>query len=236
MALLGTAAVAMWWDIAAPMRQEFEDWHSHEHFPERMGIPGFRRGSRWADADGGEGFFVLYELEDYETLSSTSYLARLNAPTPWSAKMMPHHRKMVRSQCRILASFGGGVGQCMLTLRLSPAPGCDDVLLQHLKDKLAGLSEQPGLTGSHLLRTETPAITATTEQRIRGGDAVADWILLVSGYERSALEQIAQEQLGQARLVEAGAAESAVSAVFRLSYSLSAIDLAAERPPHPKAA
>ena len=236
MALLGTAAVAMWWDIAAPMRQEFEDWHSHEHFRERMGIPGFRRGSRWADADGGEGFFVLYELEDYETLSSTGYLARLNAPTPWSAKMMPHHRNMVRSQCRILASFGGGVGQYMMTLRLSPAPGCDDVLLQQLQDKLADLSEQPGLTASHLLRTDTPPITATTEQRIRGGDTVADWILLVSGYERSALEQIAQEQLGQARLIEAGAEENAVSAVFRLSYSLSAADLTAERPTHPQAA
>ena len=48
MALLGKAAIAMWWDMAAHWRAEFEDWHSHEHFPERMGIPGFRRGSRWA--------------------------------------------------------------------------------------------------------------------------------------------------------------------------------------------
>ena len=62
----GTAAVAMWWDMAPALRSEFEDWHSHEHFPERMSIPGFRRGSRWA-SDDGEGFFVLYELEDYET-------------------------------------------------------------------------------------------------------------------------------------------------------------------------
>jgi hypothetical protein len=236
MALLGTAAVAMWWDIAAPMRREFEDWHSHEHFPERMSIPGFRRGSRWADADGGEGFFILYELDRYETLTSPGYLAHLNAPTPWSAQMMPHHRNMVRSQCRILASSGGGVGQYMLTLRLSPADGCDDVLLQQLQDKLAGLSEQPGLTGSHLLKTDTPAITATTEQRIRGGDAVADWILLVSGYDRHALKQIVQRDFAHPRLVEAGAQESAESAIFRLSYSLAANDLTAAQPPHPKAA
>ena len=113
----------MWWDMAPDLRSEFEDWHSHEHFPERMSIPGFRRGSRWASEDGGEGFFVLYELETYGTLTSPHYLARLNDPTPWSTKMMPHHRNMVRSQCRILETNGGGVAQFMLTLRVSPAVG-----------------------------------------------------------------------------------------------------------------
>ncbi|WP_027572002.1 hypothetical protein [Bradyrhizobium sp. WSM1743] len=52
---------------------------------------------------------MLYELERYEVLTSKGYLDRLNAPTPWSTKMMPHHLGMVRSQCRIVASFGGGV-------------------------------------------------------------------------------------------------------------------------------
>ena len=106
MSLLGKAAVAMWWSIRPEQRAEFGDWHSHEHFPERMSIPGFRRGSRWTSTTDAEGFFVLYELEQYEVLTSKGYLDRLNAPTPWSSKMMPHHLDMVRSQCRIVASFG----------------------------------------------------------------------------------------------------------------------------------
>ena len=89
MSLLGKAAVAMWWSVSPERRSEFGDWHSHEHFPERMSIPGFRRGSRWTSTLDAEGFFVLYELEKYETLTSTGYLDRLNAPTPWSTKMMP---------------------------------------------------------------------------------------------------------------------------------------------------
>ena len=109
MSLLGKATVAMWWSIRPEKRSEFSDWHSHEHFPERMSIPGFRRGSRWTSTLDGEGFFVLYELETYETLTSKGYLDRLNAPTPWSTKMMPHHLNMVRSQCRVGASFGGGL-------------------------------------------------------------------------------------------------------------------------------
>ena len=64
MSLLGKAAVAMWWNIPPDQRSEFGDWHSHEHFPERMSIPGFKRGSRWASTLDAEGFFVLYELFD----------------------------------------------------------------------------------------------------------------------------------------------------------------------------
>lgn len=142
MTLLGSAAVAMWWDMTPDRRAEFEDWHSHEHFPERMSIPGFLRGSRWAAADGGEGFFVIYELDAYETLTSEHYLARLNDPTPWSQKMMPHHRNMVRSQCRVIASHGGGVARVMATLRLSPQPGREDALSAHLRDTLAALPQR----------------------------------------------------------------------------------------------
>src|SRR5215475_1009663 len=104
MSLLGNAAVAMWWNVRAEQRAEWGDWHSHEHFPERMSIPGFQRGSRWTSTRDAEGFFATYE-----TLSSKGYLDSLNNPTPWSTKMMPHHLGMVRSQCRIVASFGGGV-------------------------------------------------------------------------------------------------------------------------------
>ena len=84
--MLGKAALAMWWDMAPAMRAEFEDWHSHEHFPERLSLPGFLRASRWAGVDT-DGFFVMYELKAHEDLSSPEYLARLNDPTPWSRKL-----------------------------------------------------------------------------------------------------------------------------------------------------
>ena len=128
MPLLGQAAVAMWWNVRAEQRAEWGDWHSHEHFPERLSIPGFQRGSRWTSTSDAEGFFVLYELATYETLSSKGYLDRLNSPTPWSTKMMPHHLGMVRSQCRVVASFGGGVATSLATIRLSPQSGAEQGL------------------------------------------------------------------------------------------------------------
>jgi hypothetical protein len=39
MALLGRAALAMWWDMAPAMRDEFEEWHTREHFPQRLALP-----------------------------------------------------------------------------------------------------------------------------------------------------------------------------------------------------
>lgn len=88
MPLPGTAALAMWGDMVAPMRSETEHWHTHEHFTERQGVPGFRRASRWTRADGGPGVSVVYEPADHAVLQSPAHLARLNAPTPWSTRMM----------------------------------------------------------------------------------------------------------------------------------------------------
>src|ERR1700759_1010320 len=149
MSLLGKAAVAMWWNVRPEQRSEFGDWHSHEHFPERMSIPGFRRGSRWTSTLDSKGFFVLYELEQYETLTSKGYLDRLNAPTPWSTRMMPHHLNMVRSQCRIALSFGGGGATSLATIRLSPQAGKESELKAALVASLSELASKPGLTGAH---------------------------------------------------------------------------------------
>jgi hypothetical protein len=225
MPLLGRAAVAMWWDVDAAQRAEFAHWHSHEHFPERMQIPGFLRGSRWRSTAGDDGYFVLYELATYEILTSPHYVARLNDPTPWSTKMMPHHRNMVRSQCRVAASFGGGVAANMLTIRLRPAPGRSEALHGHLDELLFHLAPRAGFTGAHLLQTETPAAAMTKEQRIRGGDAVADWIVLVSGYDAQALHDLTRNECEPDVLLSAGAGGELKTTLGRLSYTMTPSDL-----------
>ena len=106
----------MWWDIPPEVRAEWEHWHTTEHMPERLGIPGFLRGSRWV---AGSSYFVLYEAQQLAALTAGPYVERLNDPTPWSRKMMPHHRNMVRSVCLVRARVGAGLGQCMATVRFS---------------------------------------------------------------------------------------------------------------------
>jgi hypothetical protein len=214
------AAIAMWWDMAPEWRVEFEHWHSHEHFPERLAIPGFLQGSRWQAVDGGPGFFVLYELDDYATLTSPHYLERLNHPTPWSTQLMPHHRNMVRSQCHVLEACGAGVARYALTLRLSPASGEDDRLRAGLAAQVRAVASAAGTTAAKLLRTDTPALDLTTEQRIRGGrDGAADWIVVASGYDLAALQGLRAGELSDETLLREGAADSIQAGLYSLSHA-----------------
>lgn len=219
MALLGQAALAMWWNMAPEVRADFEDWHAHEHFPERLGIPGFHRGTRWSAVDG-DGVFVMYEMASFGILSSAPYVARLNAPTPWSTRLMPHHRDMVRSQCRVLESRGGGVARHALTVRLSPVPDADERLRAFCRATIDALAMRPGLTGAHLLRHETPPMAATREQKIRGdADRCADWVLVACGYDRAALQAASDTDLADAAIERHGAAPGAQRGLYGLACS-----------------
>lgn len=220
MPMLGRAALAMWWDIAPEVRADFEDWHAHEHFPERLAIPGFRRASRWTEASGGPGVFVLYELENHDVLGSAAYQARLNAPTPWSTRLMPHHQRMVRSQCHVLRSCGAVTARFMLTVRLSPRDGSEEALasaIHQQADRSAGVL---GIVGVHLLKHQAPPIAATREQQIRGNaDRVADWVLLVAGYDRQCVEALASVTFSDDGLVAMGAEPDTERASFTLAYA-----------------
>jgi hypothetical protein len=226
MALLGKAVLAMWWEVSAASQAELEHWHAHEHFPERLALPGFRRASRWTAVDDGEGFFVMYELEDHAVLASAPYVARLNAPSPWSKRMMPLHRGMVRTQCKVLQSHGALTARHALTIRLSPLAAKAQALQRGLGDLAAAVSQQPGLVGLHLLRHEAPTLAATTEQQIRGNaDRDADWVIVACGYDLVALRRLEAAELGEAALQALGAAPGAERRLYGLAYSATPPDI-----------
>ena len=220
MALLGKAVLAMWWDVSAEVRSEWEHWHAHEHFPERLALPGFLRASRWTDVSGGEAFFVMYELQDHAVLASPSYLARLNAPSPWSTRMMPLHRNMVRTQCQVMQSHGAVTARHALTVRCSPVDDTMEVLQSGLGELAARVSQRPGMVGLHLLRHEAPPLAMTTEQKIRGSsDRAADWVVVASGYDLGALRRLAEAELGDDGLCALGAQPGAERHIFGLAYT-----------------
>jgi hypothetical protein len=229
MALLGDAAIAMWADFVPEIVPELGDWHTHEHMPERLGIPGFLRGSRWSGGGAGASHFIMYELASLEVFASKAYLQRLNNPTPWSRKMTPHHRNMVRSPCLVVGSAGAGVGAALLTVRLSPQPGQADRLRDGLvREVLPALARRPGLAAAHLLVNQPQVMPPKTEeQRMRGGDAMADWVLLVHGYDAEAVAHLSRGELGAAALAERGAAPGASVGVYRLDFALTKADLRA---------
>jgi hypothetical protein len=221
MPLLGTAAMLLSFDVAPQATAEHDHWHTHEHLPERLSIPGFLRGTRWVALRGRPRYLVLYEVAGLETLTSPPYLERLNHPSPWTARIMPHYRDMRRGFCAVSGSFGLGQGYVAALLRFRPAEGAAPALRHWLtRELLPGLPERPGLGGAHLLEgAATPAMT--TEQRIRGADAGIDWALLISGYELAALADPAPLGFAPPQLEAHGACD-VEHALYRIDYTLNA--------------
>ena len=211
-------------DIVQEAIPEHDDWHTHEHLPERLSIPGFVRGTRWVALHGQPRYFVIYEVEQLSTLASAPYLERLNSPSPWTTKMMAHYRGMTRGFCSVTGSFGLGTGNAGLLMRFKPAAGADASLRKWLvEDALPKLPSKPGLGGAHLFEGAlTPSMT--NEQRIRGADAGVDWALVVTGYSQEALASLAQTDLGSAQLERRGAT-GVLDASYRMDYSLTGLEI-----------
>ena len=186
MSLAGKGAVAIWHDIAAEGRQEFYAWHGTEHMPERTGIPGFLRGRRYVALDGAPEFFNLYETVTRFTLTGADYLARLNAPTPWTVDTVRHFRSVSRSLCEVAASFGEGQGGLIATLRYA----LDDARAaahraRMSRNVLPALAVAPGVAGCHLLVADADASAIDTAERKARGEAnvVPRWIVLVESWD-----------------------------------------------------
>jgi hypothetical protein len=88
MTLLGGGVLAIWNGIADERDGDFLEWHVKEHIPERVGVQGFLRGRRYKALDGDPAYFNFYEVSAPDVLRSAPYLARLNDPTPWTAKVV----------------------------------------------------------------------------------------------------------------------------------------------------
>ena len=224
MPLLGQAAMLLTFEVVADAIADHDDWHTHEHLPERLSIPGFLRASRWVRAPAGA-YLILYEVDRLDTLTSPAYLERLDNPTPWTRRLMPSYRRMARGLCSVVASVGAGIGHAGLLVKFTPTSEAETTLTAWLVgDVLPQLPTQPGLGSAHLLRGAATA-PMTAEQRIRGADAGVDTALLVTGYDRGALNRLAETALSAAEIERRGG--SAVNAAaYELAFTMTADEVA----------
>ena len=73
--LLGNAAVLIWNDVSHEGLSQFYEWHDKEHIPERLALPGFRRGRRLRCRNHSPEWLTIYEAADLSALVSPEYLA-----------------------------------------------------------------------------------------------------------------------------------------------------------------
>ncbi|OYU46999.1 MAG: hypothetical protein CFE31_18730 [Rhizobiales bacterium PAR1] len=66
------------------------EWHTREHMPECLSIPGFLTGKRLRlPTTESYVYGTVYAAEDVEVFRSPAYLERTNNPTPWTAAAVP---------------------------------------------------------------------------------------------------------------------------------------------------
>lgn len=223
MAIAGKGCFVCWYDLKPEHEADHDFWHTHEHQIERVAIPGFRRGARYRSITGGPRVCVIYQGDTVATFGSPAYLERLNNPTPWSTRNLPIMVGMNRTLCTVEATFGHGIGGVMLTLQLSPADGHAERLKSWLSTQaLPRLAARAGLNGAHLLIGDRAVSQIKTQEKALRGepDAVADWVVLVEGYDQGAVEQALAELSSPAGMTANGAKAGWTTGLYRLDFTL----------------
>lgn len=175
------AAMLLFYDIAGDPA-DHDDWHSREHFAERLAVPGFLSAARWVSPDASPRYMVLYEVADVGIARSDAYLERLNNPSDWTSKIMPRFRGMIRGFCNTIAGEGFGYGTTAMAFRLTAQGARADAIAERLASRaIPGISECRGFVSCCLLKPQaTPPMTR--EQSLRGTDKTLPLVLIVTGF------------------------------------------------------
>jgi len=224
MSLAGSGAICIWHDLTPEATDEFYQWHNREHMPERVGIPGFRRGRRYIAVAGSPTYFNLYEADSTEVLGGNDYLDRLNAPTEWTRRVVPSFRRVSRSICRVVYSEGVGQGGFMLTQRFEVAAAERPGALETMRSRLLPpLAERKGIAGVHLcVADEAISRIETAEKKARAdATAVPGCIVLIEGTSEEDVRTAGELLAAEVRTLLGGSAPSIDTSIYQLQHARS---------------
>ena len=179
----GAGYLAIWSDLAPEDETDWAHWITREHAAERVGVNGFLACRIFrALGTAANRYFILYELENENVVGGADYLARLNAPTPWSQRIMPKLGNFARGGGRIAASAGLGQGGIVAPLRLDVVPAFDATALT------AELVRLDRIIAARVLLTDVAKTSIpTSEKGMRANDRSFAALLLIEGLDEAAV-------------------------------------------------
>jgi hypothetical protein len=179
----GTGFLAIWSDVEAHDLTDYRHWLTREHTTERVTTRGFLASRVFRAArDDINRFFILYELEAPEVLDGEAYLARLNAPTPWSQRIMPKLGNFVRGGGVVLARAGRGEGAIAMALRIEKLPESPERLAEALVACDGIASVQIGATD------EARTSVRTAEKGMRRNEGFFAGLLIIEALDVASLQ------------------------------------------------
>lgn len=193
------AFLALWNSISSPQLQpEYECWHSIEHVPERVGLPGFIEARRYRSHDGPPAqpprYFTCYWLASLDALATVAYREVFTHPTTWSARMRSELREFQRLPCTLSGAFGQSTAAQLATLHLSgDAARFGAVVTAQLEQ----LAHQARIVCAHwgtAVASEDFPI-ANRSGTVRSADTGTDFVVMLQGTNRTTLGEITQQLL-----------------------------------------
>jgi hypothetical protein len=162
---------------------DYLNWLTREHTSERLGIDGFLRVRVYRSlATEVRRYFIHYELRSPDVVGSAAYLARLNAPTPWSQRIMPMLGNFVRGGGLVLATAGIGEGAFLAAIKL------DDLAAIAGPALVANIVTQDRIVAAQLLATDDKQSSIQTrEKSLRERDRSFTGLLLVEGLDEASV-------------------------------------------------
>lgn len=195
--LAARAFLALWNSISsAQLQPEYETWHTFEHVPERVGLPGFIEARRYRSHDGQPGpaprYFTCYWLESTAALDTAQYRDVFTHPTPWSARMRSELRDFFRLPCTLSGAHGQSGATQLATVHLKSDVAAfaaqAAALLQRLVDEARVACAHWGTAEASAGFPIANQVTSTPAQSLG-----TDYVVMLQGIDRTALSACTRE-------------------------------------------
>ena len=85
-------------NVAPEHENEFNEWYNSEHLPALGAVPGVLRARRYRGTGATQRYAAIYHFANPDVPSSPSWKSAAN--TPWTERMRPHFRDLLRLDCR----------------------------------------------------------------------------------------------------------------------------------------
>jgi len=93
-----TALLVIGMNIPPEHESDFNEWYNTEHVPALGAVPGTLCARRYRGSGATQRYVALYHFTSADVPSSAEW--RKAADTPWTQRLRPHFRDMVRFDCR----------------------------------------------------------------------------------------------------------------------------------------
>ena len=221
MPLLGKGMLLTLTDVSARDERDYNEWYNREHIDDRVNLPGFHRGRRYAAVSGTPKYLAVYECDTVAILGTQNYLQTLDHQTPWSQRVMARFTYFTRLTLRIQVDQTHGAGATLATVRFVPDPRRRKALVEWLSTQaLPKLIARPNVLGAAAGENDLEMAHAPLQDKSMDHPRAdeSEWVVLIEGADVAAVGTAARSLFTQTRRKSFGIEAAPTIGTYRFLF------------------